>query len=130
MTNVHKFDTIIARVEICQDVRKGVFFVARNMSREFAGNFYKTAAWIRCRQQYIRKTGGLCEQCEKKGLIRHGTIVHHKIALTPENIKDPAVTLNDDNLELLCRDCHAEAHKRRERRYTVGDRGEITARED
>ena len=37
-------------------------------------------------------------------------IVHHKIALTPENINDPNITLNWENLELLCQDCHNKEH--------------------
>ena len=41
---------------------------------------------------------------------RPGEIVHHKTHLTPENIDDPTVTLNEDNLELLCRDCHGVEH--------------------
>ena len=37
-------------------------------------------------------------------------IVHHKEHLTPENINTPEIALGEDNLELLCRDCHALAH--------------------
>ncbi len=37
--------------------------------------------------------------------------VHHIKHLTPENIGDPSVTLNPDNLVCLCRDCHFEEHK-------------------
>jgi len=36
--------------------------------------------------------------------------VHHKIHLTPHNIDDPNITLSEDNLELLCRECHAIEH--------------------
>ena len=97
----------------------------KDMAQEFAGNFYKTAAWVKCRQSYIRKVGGLCERCWKKGLITHGEIVHHKIYLTPENIRDPKITLNHKNLELLCRQCHAEEHEKRERRYRVDKDGNV-----
>ena len=37
--------------------------------------------------------------------------VHHKIRLTPGNIMDPNITLNEDNLESLCKDCHFAEHK-------------------
>ena len=37
-------------------------------------------------------------------------IVHHKEHLTPENINTPEIALGENNLELLCRDCHALAH--------------------
>ena len=96
------------------------------MAREFAGNFYKTAAWTSVRRSYIKSVGGLCEECYRKGIIRHGDTVHHKVPITPENINDPEVTLNPDNLILLCRDCHALAHKKT-KRYKVNDLGKVEA---
>lgn len=98
------------------------------MAREFAGNFYKTAAWTSVRRSYIKSVGGLCEECYRKGIIRHGDTVHHRIPLTPENINDPEITLNPDNLILLCRDCHALEHKKA-KRYKVSDLGHVEARE-
>ena len=98
------------------------------MARDFAGNFYKTAAWTSVRRSYIKSVGGLCEECYRKGIIRHGDTVHHKVPITPENINDPEVTLNPDNLILLCRDCHALAHKKT-KRYKVNDLGKVEARE-
>jgi len=62
----------------------------------------------------------------RKGIIRHGDTVHHKVPITPENINDPEVTLNPDNLILLCRDCHALAHKKT-KRYKVNDLGQVEA---
>lgn len=37
---------------------------------------------------------------------------HHKVELTLDNIDDVNVTLNPDNIEVLCHDCHNAAHKR------------------
>lgn len=37
--------------------------------------------------------------------------VHHKIHLSKENIWDPKITLNPDNLISLCRDCHFRQHE-------------------
>ena len=34
--------------------------------------------------------------------------VHHKIELTPNNISDPTIALNPDNLVSLCHDCHTK----------------------
>ena len=82
--------------------------------------------WKDCRKAYIKSVGGLCERCYSKGIIKHGDTVHHKTPLTPENINDPSVTLNPENLELLCRDCHAEIHKP-EKRYKVDEWGKIIA---
>ncbi len=47
----------------------------------------------------------MCELCGAGGMI-----VHHKDSLTPQNINDPNVSLNWDNLELLCQCCHNKAH--------------------
>ena len=63
-------------------------------------------SWKKCRAGYIkfRRTidGGLCEECRDKP----GYIVHHKRALTPDNITDPDVSLSYSNLEFVCKDCH------------------------
>lgn len=96
------------------------------MAREFAGNFYKTAAWVSARNAYIKQAGGLCERCMEKGLIRPGTIVHHKIFLNENNINNPEITLNMDNLQLLCRECHIEIHEKAQgKRYRVMDDGTV-----
>lgn len=68
-------------------------------------NFYNTTAWIKCRDAYIKSVYGLCERCGQPGYI-----VHHKTRLTDENENDPNVTLNWDNLEYLCLQCHNEEH--------------------
>ena len=78
---------------------------------EFADAFYKSWPWKRCRAAYLASVGGLCERCAKLGLIVPADQVHHKTKLTPANLDDPAVTLNWDNLEALCFDCHQEEHK-------------------
>lgn len=73
----------------------------------------------------MRSVGGLCERCLKKGLIVPGEIVHHKVYISPDNINDPAITLNPNNLELLCRDCHAEEHTDRRKRYKLDNLGRV-----
>ena len=97
--------------------------------KEYAATFYKSKAWQHCREGYAASVGGLCEDCLKKGLITPGEIVHHKIAITPENVSDPSVTLNWDNLRLVCRNCHAVEHGARICRYTVDPIGRVTVRE-
>lgn len=97
------------------------------MAKPFAVAFYKSGLWQNCRDSYASKRGWLCERCLERNVLSYGEIVHHKIELTPDNINDPTITLNFDNLELLCRQCHAEAHNNRlkHRRYTIGADGEI-----
>lgn len=87
------------------------------MAREFSRQFYNSAAWKSCRESYKRAKGGLCEDCMARGIITAGAEVHHVIELTPENVKDPNIALNWDNLRLLCKDCHAKRHTKR--RYKV-----------
>lgn len=96
------------------------------MARDFAKAFYHSREWTRCQAEYVKRTGGLCERCRERGLIVPGVIVHHKIHITPDNINDPSITLNNDNLILVCRDCHAELHKRK-KRYKVDELGRVTA---
>lgn len=42
--------------------------------------------------------------------------VHHKIHLTPRNIGDVSITMNMDNLECLCKDCHFKEHENDKKR--------------
>lgn len=90
-------------------------------------NFYKSSAWLSTRSAYISKVNGLCERCLNKGLIVPGKIVHHKIHLTRENYLDPEVSLNFDNLELLCQRCHNEEHfgAKEPKRYRFSDDGSM-----
>lgn len=80
------------------------------MAREFSRSFYHSKAWKHTREAYVRSVNGLCERCLERGEYRKGAIVHHIEHLSPANIDDPAVTLGFDNLQLVCRDCHAELH--------------------
>ena len=95
--------------------------------KPYAEKFYKSKSWQKVRNAYMRSQRSLCEICLANGIIKPCEIVHHKIELTPENIDNPEITLNYNNLELLCRQCHAEAHDKRKkcRRFTIGPDGEI-----
>ena len=90
-------------------------------------SFYKTTGWKNCRDAYARSVGGLCERCLAKGWVVPGEIVHHKEHLDADNINNPEIALNWDNLELLCRDCHGMEH-RQLRRYKVDALGRVEAR--
>ena len=79
--------------------------------KEFARPLYNSHAWHLARTAYAKSRGGLCERCLEQGLFVPGEIVHHKIHLTPANINDERVTLDWNNLELLCRECHHFMHK-------------------
>lgn len=95
------------------------------MARTFAKAFYKSKAWLNCREAYIKSQRGLCEECLKEGRLTPAEIVHHKVELTPENINDPNISLNFDNLEAVCHACHDKIHDRRKRRYHVDELGNV-----
>jgi len=77
------------------------------MAREFAKNFYNSKIWRDTQKLYKQSKFGVCERCGRPHIEM---IVHHKVYLTPENIIDPDIALNFDNLELLCIVCHNKEH--------------------
>lgn len=97
--------------------------------KPWAKSFYNSKAWYTCRNAYIEKVGGLCEQCLAEGRFTPAEIVHHITEITPENITDPSVTLNFANLRALCRECHASVHGLRPRRYKVDAIGRVTVKD-
>ena len=74
--------------------------------KEYARKFYKSKAWQKCRASFIGKRrsidGGLCEHCGCK----QGYIVDHIEEITPDNINNIEITLNHENLQYLCLECH------------------------
>ena len=102
------------------------------MISEARKKLYNSKAWKNCRNSYLHSVGGLCERCLRKNIYTAGEIVHHKIHLSDENCSKPEIALNFDNLECLCRKCHAEVHdedvydpKRTKRRYKVDSMGRV-----
>ena len=93
--------------------------------KEFAQQFYSSRPWQDTRRAYRKSVGGLCEECLKHGVYRAGEIVHHKIPIDPNNINNPNITLNWNNLVYLCRDCHGKMHDKKMRRYTVDEMGRV-----
>ncbi len=82
-------------------------FIMWNTIREF----YSSKQWTKCAIAYKKSKQGLCERCLKKGLIVPADEVHHKIRLTKENINNPQISLNFNNLEALCEECHDKEHE-------------------
>ena len=85
--------------------------------------FYGTQRWKRARAAYVKSVGGLCERCLAAGVIVPGEFVHHKQHLTVNNIHDPTIALSFDNMELLCRNCHAAEHN--SKRYVIAADGRV-----
>ena len=108
------------------------------MAREFSKAFYHSKQWQQVREYVLMRDSYLCRICGQPA-----EEVHHKIHLTPENVTDINVCLNWDNLELLCRECHAEehaddmeggreayreAHRKTHDRFKVDHLGRVTAK--
>lgn len=92
--------------------------------------FYTSRKYRKCKKEYAKSVGNLCERCLKRGIINSGTKKqplenHHKIPLNDDNINDPSITLNWDNFELLCKKCHDEERERKPKRWFLTADGKI-----
>lgn len=76
--------------------------------KEFARKFYHSKDWERVRRAAIIRDHGMCQY---PGCNRPMDEVHHITPLTPDNIGDPKISLNLDNLMCVCRDHHFEIHR-------------------
>ena len=100
--------------------------------KQYAAEFYNSQAWKRTAAAYARSQRYLCELCRDQGLFSPGEIVHHKIFINERNITDPSVSLNWDNLQLVCRKHHAELHnnKNNQKRYFIDELGNVIVKDD
>lgn len=108
------------------------------MAQDFARAFYHSARWSKARATYLRTPvetefgtcpPNMCELCFASGKVVPANTVHHKVHLTPENVNDPTVSLNPDNFQRLCPDCHAYLHSDKdEPRVSFGADGRVSAR--
>ncbi|MEW6606521.1 MAG: HNH endonuclease [bacterium] len=83
-------------------------------------NFYKSPAWLAARELKIVSVNSLCERCGQVGIE-----VHHKERLNVENVNDSLISLNQDNLELLCRECHNREHERFSKKVSFDKEGNL-----
>lgn len=93
--------------------------------KPWAEHFYKSQQWQHVRDYVMKRDRMLCQDCLAKGLTVPAEEVHHIIPLQPENITDPSITLNENNLVSLCRECHRKRHGR-EKRYKIDEFGRVT----
>lgn len=80
-------------------------------------NFYKSKQWFIARTVKTQNANGRCERCGKIG-----EEVHHKIPLKVDNVSDALISLNQENLELLCRECHNNEHGRFQKKSNPFDK--------
>lgn len=69
--------------------------------------FYLSVRWEVLRAIKIASVDELCEKCDAIG-----TETHHKIHLTPDNLNNPEISLNQDNFMLLCNEFHNKEYGR------------------
>jgi len=78
--------------------------------------FYASMVWRTLRLNLIlergKEHGVICEHCGKLIINQTDIHAHHKIELTPENVKDYNISLNPENIELICHSCHDKEHYR------------------
>lgn len=77
------------------------------MARQFAQQFYKSKKWADKRAYILMRDRYKCVLCGSAKDLE----VHHKVHLSPDNIGDYDVALNESNLITLCRECHFAEHK-------------------
>ena len=87
------------------------------MAQEFSKKFYNSKEWKIFRANLILKimaeTGTVkCEMCNKEITEPKERQFHHIKELTPLNIYDVNITLNEENIMLLCQHCHNKVHNR------------------
>lgn len=78
------------------------------MAKQSLKHFYNSKEWIRLANHIRKKYCYICQECNKP----NSSEVHHIKYVTDTNVTDPAITLNENNLTLLCRECHNKVHNR------------------
>ena len=90
--------------------------------KEYARSFYTGKQWKETSKAFMTSKNYICERC---GAV--ATICHHIKYITPENITDPFITLNWENLEALCIDCHNAEHTGKASDFIFNYSGEVRA---
>lgn len=75
-------------------------------------SFYASEEWINLRLLLIVDRGNRCEGCNHVVPRSFDLHAHHVKELTPENVHDRMISLNPENIKLLCHTCHDKQHKR------------------
>jgi len=80
-------------------------------------SFYRSNEWEGFRKGFLaerlaRDGELICEECGKPIVNKYQAILHHKVELTELNVKDYKISLNEDNIELVCFRCHNKIHER------------------
>lgn len=75
-------------------------------------SFYCSVKWRRFRSMIIAERGPVCAKCGKIMVNPLDCELDHIKELTPENVNDTKISLNPDNVQILCHACHDKKHGR------------------
>ena len=78
-------------------------------------DFYRSKEWERFRLALIlERTNAdgetICAHCGKPIVLAYDCIAHHKLELTESNYRNPAISLNPENIDLVHHRCHNDIH--------------------
>jgi adenylate kinase family enzyme len=74
--------------------------------------FYTSRTWRAFRELVIIENGGVCNRCHKVFTDTSQLEVHHIKHLKGNDYDDYNKTLNKENVEVICHQCHNEEHGR------------------
>lgn len=77
-------------------------------------SFYTSKPW-RDLSYRLKIERGKCERCGWAPITKDDwqyLIGHHRKELTDENVDNPQISLNPDNIEIVCHTCHDKQHHR------------------
>ena len=74
--------------------------------------FYCSKAWRDLSFRLKIERGGKCERTGEVFADMSQLIAHHKIEITEDNVDDPQIALNPDNIEIISFDEHNKEHRR------------------
>jgi len=77
--------------------------------RELRKSAYNTTVWRKLRLAYM-KEHPLCEECLKSGKVTAADSIHHIKSPFKGNEVNWNLFLDPENLEAICRECHARVH--------------------
>lgn len=91
------------------------------MSYGVRKDFYNSKLWKRVKRSIWLKQSCLCARCHRPVYVdgisdyipreyRRTGIVHHKVFLTEANLYDDSISIDEANLEGVCKACHEELH--------------------
>lgn len=91
-------------------LQKPVKAKSRTFNREDRQKIYQSAKWKKLRLAKLMQNP-LCEKCLAKGIVNPAIDVHHLDSfLNYSGLQRLDKAYDFNNLQSLCKDCHAELH--------------------